>query len=495
MRRAVNRRNASRERHEAGLKALMKLNQQTNQLYKDLRDSGVEFEMHENGLLIAALSEKTLEEYAELLETAKTAGYTGEVRILGKEALLKLEPALSDAIVGTVYVKDDLHVRPDTLASGLAGYLAARDVDILEYTEVHALEPAGKGRWLVSTSSEKLAADQIVVAAGMWSSELLGNFGVRIPLESGKGYSVTASGRGTKPWHAMKLAEPNVGCSPFEDAVRISGIFELGGRDLSVNRRLLDSVLRSASVCLRDWVVEELCFEWAGMRPTTPDVLPLISAVPGFGHLYVATGYGMLGVTLAPTTAVALALLVLEDRTVPELEPFSSTGSPADVPTDQSDRHQQLPETGYLFMRACEPRRAPGAFLFLYLQEVQEGDRRGSNPRPSLGPQSGLKKPPVMDRGFALFAISAYLSKLWRANRQKRTRAEAGVASKSPAKTTWLTSRLPTSSSTKREAATACSSRSCSKPNCPEGLWLTSSRGPMGSGASTSAAVERPTYS
>ena len=137
-----------------------------------------------------------------------------------------------------------------------------------------------------------------------------------------KGYSVTASGRGTKPRHAMKLAEPNVACSPFEDAVRISGIFELGGRDLSVNRRLLDGVLRSASVFLRDWVVEEPRFEWAGMRPTTPDDLPLISAVPGFGHLYVATGHGMLGVTLAPATAVALAPLVLEDRTVPELEPF-----------------------------------------------------------------------------------------------------------------------------------------------------------------------------
>jgi D-amino-acid dehydrogenase len=315
-------RNSSRERHEAGLKALMNLNQQTIQLYKDLRASGVEFEMHETGLLIATLSEETLEEYAELLETAKTAGYTGEVELLGKEPLLKLEPALSDAVVGAVYAKDDLHVRPDTLVSGLASYLAARDVQILEDTEVYALEPVGKGRWLVSTSSEKLAADRIVIAAGMWSSELLAKLGVRIPLESGKGYSVTAGGRGIKPRHAMKLAEPNVACSPFEEAVRVSGIFELGGRDLSVNRRLLEGVLRSASVFLRDWVMEEPRFEWAGMRPTTPDDLPIIGAVPGFGHLYVATGHGMLGVTLAPATGAALAPLVLEDRTVPELEPF-----------------------------------------------------------------------------------------------------------------------------------------------------------------------------
>lgn len=315
-------RNSTQERYEAGLKALLRLNEQTIQLYKGLRASGVEFEMHETGLLIATLSEETLEEYVELLQDAKAAGYAGEVELLGREALLRMEPALSDAVVGAVHAKDDLHVRPDTLVSGLASYLIAREVQILEDTEVYGLEPTGKREWLVSTSREKLAADRVVVAAGMWSSELLGKLGVRIPLEAGKGYSVTASGRGTKPKHAMKLAEPNVACSPFDEAVRISGIFELGGRDLSVNRRLLEGVLRSASVFLRDWVIEEPRFEWAGMRPTTPDDLPLIGAVPGLEHLYVATGHGMLGVTLGLATGAAMVPLVLENRIPRVLEPF-----------------------------------------------------------------------------------------------------------------------------------------------------------------------------
>jgi D-amino-acid dehydrogenase len=315
-------RNSTQERYEAGLKAILRLNEQTIQLYKDLRASCVEFEMHEGGLLIAALSEETLEEYVGLLETARAAGYAGGVELLGKEALLRLEPALSDAVAGAVYAREDLHVRPDTLVSGLASYLLARNVQILENTNVYGLEPSGKGGWFVSTSREKLAADRVVVAAGMWSSELLAKLGVRIPLEAGKGYSVTASGKGIKPRHAMKLAEPNVACSPFDEAVRISGIFELGGRDLSVNRRLIEGVLRSASMFLRDWVMEEPRFEWAGLRPTTPDDLPLIGTVPNLEHLYVATGHGMLGVTLAPATGAVLAPLVLEDMEVPELEPF-----------------------------------------------------------------------------------------------------------------------------------------------------------------------------
>jgi D-amino-acid dehydrogenase len=315
-------RNSTQEHYEAGLKALLRLNEQTIQLYKDLRTSGVEFEMHESGLLIATLSEETLEEYAELLEAVKAAGYSGKVELLRKEPLLEVEPALSDAVVGAVYAKDDLHVRPDTLVSGLAGYLISKDVRVLEDTEAYGLEPAGKGGWLVTTSREKLAAERVVVAAGMWSSELLAKLGVRIPLEAGKGYSVTARGRGTKPRHAMKLAEPNVACSPFEEAVRISGIFELGGRDLFVNRRLLEGVLRSASLFLRDWVMEEPRFEWAGLRPSTPDDLPLIGTVPGFENLYVATGHGMLGVTLAPATAATMVPLVLENKLPSVLEPF-----------------------------------------------------------------------------------------------------------------------------------------------------------------------------
>ena len=315
-------RNSTQEHYEAGLKALLRLNEQTIQLYKDLRISGVEFEMHESGLLIATLSEETLEEYAELLETVKAAGYSGKVELLRKEALLEVEPALSDAVVGAVYAKDDLHVRPDTLVSGLAGHLISKDVRVLEDTEVYGLEPAGKGEWLVTTSREKLAAERVVVAAGMWSSELLAKLGVRIPLEAGKGYSVTARGRGSKPQHAMKLAEPNVACSPFEEAMRMSGIFELGGRDLFVNRRLIEGMLRSAALFLRDWVMEEPRFEWAGLRPSTPDDLPLIGTVPGFENLYVATGHGMLGVTLAPATAATMVPLVLENKLPSVLEPF-----------------------------------------------------------------------------------------------------------------------------------------------------------------------------
>ena len=252
-------------------------------------------------------------------KTARTAGYAGEVQLLGKRRFSRWNRRSATPSQGRC-TRRTTSTCPRHPGLGPRRLPGCQGVEILEHAEVHALEPAGKGRWLVSTSTEKLAADRIVVAAGMWSSDLLGAQGFRIPLESGKA-TVSRPAGGERPRPAAELAEPNVAC-PFPGRHAHLGNLRLGRKDISVNRRLIDGVLHSASVFLRDWVVEEPRFEWARMRPTTPDDLPLIGAVPGFEHLYVATGHGMLGVTLAPATAVALAPRVLEGRTVPELEPF-----------------------------------------------------------------------------------------------------------------------------------------------------------------------------
>ena len=316
-------RNSSRERFRESLKAVLALNARTIGSYDKLLAAGVEFEMHSTGLLIAALSEKRLEEYAALMELVKTSGYQGEVDLLGGKEVRSLEPALSDTVIGGVHAKDDRHVRPESLVAGLVRSLRTGGVQIIEDTEVHGIARGGRDSWRLRTSGEDLAADRVVIAAGMHSADLLTRLGRRLPLEAGKGYSLTASGKGTRPLHALKLAEANVACTPFAGGVRMSGMFELGGKDLRVNQSHLGRVVRSASAYLRDWTMDEPEFEWAGMRPSTPDDLPVIGAVPGLDHLYLATGHGSLGVTLAPATAAALAPLVLEGRSSAELEPFS----------------------------------------------------------------------------------------------------------------------------------------------------------------------------
>jgi D-amino-acid dehydrogenase len=314
-------RNSSPRPHRAGLEAILALNRQTLELFDELQANGVEFEMHSTGLVFVGLTEKVLSEELRVFSELQQAGYAGETESLDRKALDVFEPALSDAVAGGLHAKQERYVQPETFTRGLVDRLARIGVRLLEDSEVRGL--SRRGRWRVRTSDEEeLGADRVIVAAGAWTGQLLAPLGVRIPLEAAKGYSVTAIGRGTRPRHALYMLEAKVGCSPFQGAVRLAGTLELAGIDLSLNRRRIAAVVRAASTYLRDWQPEGVELEWAGLRPLMPDGLPVIGAVPGHDGLYVATGHGMLGVTLAPATAAALTPLILEGRLPPVLEPF-----------------------------------------------------------------------------------------------------------------------------------------------------------------------------
>jgi D-amino-acid dehydrogenase len=291
-------------------------------LFDKMGEAGVEYEMHSAGLVIAALTEAALEHEAEAHRRIEEAGYEGKAEILDGGAARHLEPALSDGVIGGLYLRSERHVRPESLVSGLLDYLTSHGVDILENVEVRGLAREIAGGWRLDTSRGPVLSDSVVVSAGVWSSRLLKRIGVPMLIEGGKGCSITSNGRGTRPKHALKLAEAKVTCSPFAEGMRISGTLDLSGMDLALDRRRLRTVVRSAMPYLKDWRPDSSGFEWAGLRPLTPDSLPVIGPVPGLDRLYVATGHGQLGLTLAPATGAALATLVLEGRAVPTVEPF-----------------------------------------------------------------------------------------------------------------------------------------------------------------------------
>ena len=141
-------------------------------------------------------------------------------------------------------------------------------------------------------------------------------------MEAAKGYSITARGSGTLPRHALYLAEGKVGCSTFGESLRLAGVFDLTGLDLTLRRRRLDAIARAAAAYLADWLPEEVELEWAGLRPYPSDGLPVIGRVPGRNGVYTATGHGRMGMTLGPVTGKLLAEVILEGAPPPELEPF-----------------------------------------------------------------------------------------------------------------------------------------------------------------------------
>lgn len=320
-------RNCSASRHTAGAKALLALSERTPALFDELRSAGVQFEMHEEGLLFVALTAEVLEEYAEELRAMRDAGYTQPVETLDRVGVRRLEPALSDDVVGGLFVPSDRHVRPESLTEGLVQNLRSEGVSLLEGHDVVSLSRDGSRGWRLTTrpanaGTEEVSADRVVLAAGAWSARVLAGLGVRLALQPAKGYSITARNAGISPRHALYLAEATIGCSPFAGSVRFAGTLEFAGLDEQVEAKRLAPFARAASTYLRDWRPLEQPVAWAGLRPLAPDGLPYIGAVSGREGLYVATGHGTLGVTLAPATAASVTPLVLEDHLVPELAPF-----------------------------------------------------------------------------------------------------------------------------------------------------------------------------
>jgi D-amino-acid dehydrogenase len=282
-------RSCRQARFQHGERALKTLLDRTLELYDAYRDDGVEFEMHETGLVLAGLTDEGL------------APYRGLHRM--EEVGPEIEPALDgSAVAGVLHGAVDRYVRPETLTAGLAKSLREAGAEIREHRRIHSLR--------------EVEADKVVIAAGLATPTLLPQ--VRMPLIGARGYSIDVTGAGTPPAHALYLAEARIGISPFDKLVRVAGVFEIGTRKPRPDAGA--RLLAASAPYLEGWRPTGEGRTWSDLRPATADGLPLIGEVAP--DLYVAAGHAMLGVTLAPATAALLAPLVLDGARDPALAAF-----------------------------------------------------------------------------------------------------------------------------------------------------------------------------
>jgi D-amino-acid dehydrogenase len=307
--------------HRAGTAATLALASDAEAHFDLLRAEGVEFEMHADGLLYLVRDPRALEQWTTAYADLAQLCFHGAPHPLDAGAVRELEPAVADDVAAGLLAARERHVRPETLTAGLARDLERRGATIEEGVAVGAIVPQGEG-WRVEADDGAFAAGRVVVAAGVWSRDLLRGVGVDLPIEGAKGYSVTTTGLDPLPRRPLYLTEAKVGASPFADgSLRVAGTLELSGRDLAVDPRRAGAVARAAERYLRGFASADGRVEWAGLRPLAPDGLPIVGeARPG---LFVATGHAMLGVTLAPSTGEALAPAVLGEEPDPALAPLS----------------------------------------------------------------------------------------------------------------------------------------------------------------------------
>ncbi len=211
----------NRRDYEAGYDAIATLNRQTMARFDALEADGVEFEMHRTGLLFAFLSEASRDHHLNDLARLPRHGYAPPRELSGAE-VRQMEPGLSPAVIGGLFLEGERHVRPETLTAGLAHRLAAMGAQMRPGVEVTGVvRRAGEVRAVVTREGED-AADRVLLAAGAWSGILARRIGFRLPLLTGKGYSITVTRPTLRLSRALHLSEARVACSPFHDALRIA---------------------------------------------------------------------------------------------------------------------------------------------------------------------------------------------------------------------------------------------------------------------------------
>jgi D-amino-acid dehydrogenase len=290
---------------------MTRLNRDTLTLYDALKADGIEFEMHRSGLLFVFRTEVGLRGVLDDVGAmAALCGYEQPDALTANEVRL-LEPGLSQSISGGLLVAEERHIRPETLTAGLVKRLRELGVEIQSGLGVTGFHKRGGRVNAVTTSARVFEADQFLIAAGVWSDRLAKQLGCFLPLQAGTGYSVTVRNPPVRFQHSLYLFEVKLACSPFSGALRIAGTLDLCGLDATVDQGRIASITRSADGYLDGWRGENGEDAWMGMRP------------PGADNVYVATGHAMLGITLAPATAVAVADAMCSGKDDPELAAFS----------------------------------------------------------------------------------------------------------------------------------------------------------------------------
>ncbi len=290
-------------------------------LYQRLAvEAGFDFGYQQRGLLLVCESDEGLREVEEELELLRELG--GEGQLLGPTRLRELAPGVTPDVAGGAYFPADAHLQPAAFVRGLGREIEGRGAQILLGAEVIHLTRRGT-RLLLETTRGTLEAEQLVLAAGAWSPRVLDPLGIRLPVEAAKGYSMTVVRPGIFGEHPVMLCEAKVGVTPFGDRLRFAGTLELAGLDLGIRRRRVEAIARAVARVIPATRGAPRSEVWRGLRPCSPDDLPILGRLARIPSLIVATGHGMSGMAQGPISGRLVAQLALGKSPELPLEPFS----------------------------------------------------------------------------------------------------------------------------------------------------------------------------
>ncbi len=303
--------------HE-GTQLLRRLAAECVQLHRAWADE-IDTGLVQKGTLNAYLTDAGLEARDRNARELADAGI--EVSLLDAGQVREVEPAL-EGVRGAALYPGDAHVDSLQLVERLAAAAKGHGARFHEQVEVLRIVRT-PGELRIETTDGTISAERIVLAAGVWSRRLADDVGAVLPLEGAKGYHVEFGEQETAIRRPIFLAETRVVATPLAGRLRLAGTLELGTDPDAVDPRRIDAVTNAGRSHVAGLGDARVTGVWRGLRPMSADGMPIIGRSPQDDRILLATGHGMLGITLAPVTARCVAQLARGEELAPELAPLS----------------------------------------------------------------------------------------------------------------------------------------------------------------------------
>lgn len=278
---------------KSAIEALVGLSQVSLEKYAKLGQEFPEICYQGKGLLMVAQSAAGVSAASEEMERVADLNVPG--KLLSADEIRDLEPSVTGAIKGGVYFPKEAHAEPLKVVQALAEKARRLGVKIQENIEVtDFIIENNKIKNLIALKSE-YKAESYVLATGSWSHQIAKKLNLSIPILGGKGYSMIIEPLSVQPKIPLMLIEKKIAITPRNGSLRIAGTLELVNQDFSITERRVKAILRGSREFLDIPEKVEMKELWRGLRPCTPDGVPLIGYTKKVNNLMLACGHQMLG--------------------------------------------------------------------------------------------------------------------------------------------------------------------------------------------------------
>lgn len=281
----------------------------------------VDIEYVDDGLLDVYGSAEAFEHACDHADELRGHGVLAHT--LDAAATRRLEPAVNDSVVGAIHFPDDGSVRPASLLEALQDRARDAGVTLVPSTQVTGLHRDASIVTAVATDGGNIPARHVVIAAGAWSGSFADELDERLPVVGARGLSLTVDRPSEGPGRAMLLGEQHVAVAPYRDELRMSGWFELGTWSLTPDPRRIERLeaLARSRLDFDDTLTDRR--SWAGLRPMTPDGVPIIGPSGRWSNVTIATGHAMTGLSMGLGTGRLVAQLVDDEPTDIDVDRFT----------------------------------------------------------------------------------------------------------------------------------------------------------------------------